>query len=67
MKPLIPAILTAFVAAAAHASEPIILADFEEKKAPPAPTITGHWSKSDPGEVPELVLQTASPSFLDGR
>ncbi|MCX6874357.1 MAG: hypothetical protein NTW21_11215 [Verrucomicrobia bacterium] len=30
-----------------------------DKKAPPAPTITGHWSKSDPGEVPELVLQTA--------
>jgi len=30
-----------------------------EKKAPPAPTITGHWSKSDPGEVPELVLQSA--------
>jgi hypothetical protein len=33
-----------------------------EKKAPPAPpapTITGHWTKSDPGEVPELVLQTA--------
>ena len=30
-----------------------------EKKTPPAPTITGHWTKSDPGEVPELVLQTA--------
>ena len=31
----------------------------EEKKASPAPTITGHWSRSDPGEVPELVLQTS--------
>ncbi len=31
----------------------------EEKKALPPPTITGHWSKSDPGEVPELVLQTS--------
>lgn len=30
-----------------------------ERKTPPAPTITGHWSKSDPGPVPELVLQTS--------
>ena len=30
-----------------------------EKTSPPEPTIRGHWSKSDPGEVPELVLQTS--------
>lgn len=29
------------------------------RKEPPAPTITGHWSKSDPGPVPDLVLQTS--------
>ena len=30
----------------------------EDKAPPPPPTIMGHWSKSDPGEVPELVLKT---------